>query len=53
MIRLQLQISHFPDCGGFNGLLAHVGDDEFRCELLRMLWDDREPDYHGYVPFSG
>lgn len=52
LIRLQRQISYFGDKQGLNGLMKHVGDEEFNCELLRMLWEDRAADYIPYVPFS-
>ncbi|KAF1999125.1 putative calcium/calmodulin dependent protein kinase [Amniculicola lignicola CBS 123094] len=52
MIRLQRQISYFPDRESFNGLITHMGDDEISCQILGMLWDDRAADYHSYRPFS-
>ncbi|KAF2501351.1 serine/threonine protein kinase [Lophium mytilinum] len=52
MVRLQRQISYFPDRDNFNGLITHVGDNELSCQVLGMLWDDREADYHSYEPFS-
>ncbi|CBX98161.1 similar to calcium/calmodulin dependent protein kinase [Plenodomus lingam JN3] len=51
-IRLQRQISYFGDKEGLNVLMKDVGDEEANCEILRMLWEDRAPDYIPYVPFS-
>ena len=51
MVRLQRQISYFPDRESFNGLITHVGDNELSCQVLGMLWDDRVSDYHSYEPF--
>ncbi|KAF2805165.1 serine/threonine protein kinase [Mytilinidion resinicola] len=52
MVRLQRQISYFPNRESFNGLITHLGDDELSCQVLGMLWDDRVADYHSYEPFS-
>ena len=52
IVRLQRQISYFPNRENFNGLITHVGDNELDCEVLGMLWDDRVADYHPYQPFS-
>jgi serine/threonine protein kinase len=35
-----------------NGLMAYVGDEEIKCQVLGLLWDDRAADYHSYRPFS-
>ena len=52
IVRLQRQISYFPDRDSFNGLITHVGDNELSCQVLGMLWDDRVAEYHSYRPFS-
>jgi hypothetical protein len=41
IIRLQRQVSYFGDHDGVNGLLRHVQEDEFSCQVLKMLWDGR------------
>ncbi|KAH3916541.1 hypothetical protein HBH56_060020 [Parastagonospora nodorum] len=51
-IRLQRQISYFGDKEGLNGLMKHVGDEETKCEVLGMLWEERAADCIPYVPFS-
>ncbi|RMY08536.1 hypothetical protein D0868_04747 [Hortaea werneckii] len=50
-IRLQRLVSYFGDRDGINGLLTHVGDDETSCEILSLLWDERNADYIPYKPF--
>ncbi|CAK4033849.1 calcium calmodulin dependent kinase [Lecanosticta acicola] len=51
MIRLQRQVSYFGDRDGLNGLIKHVGDNEVNCQVLSMLWDERNEDYIPYKPF--
>ena len=51
-IRLQRQVSYFPDQDSFNGLVNHVSDSELAVQVLGMLWEDRIADYHPYRPFS-
>lgn len=51
MIRLQRQISYFGDKDSLNGLMKHVGDEEVNCQVLSMLWEDRDADYIPYKPF--
>ncbi|ORX93754.1 hypothetical protein BCR34DRAFT_629305 [Clohesyomyces aquaticus] len=53
IIRLQRQISYFPDRYSFNGFIHHVRDNEFDMQTLSDLWDDRAADCHSYRPFSG
>ncbi|OAG38212.1 hypothetical protein AYO21_07545 [Fonsecaea monophora] len=52
VIRLQRQVSYFGTREGLKGLMTHVGDQEFNCQVLRWLWDDRAAEYHPYRPFS-
>lgn len=52
LIRLQRQVSYFGDREGLNGLMKHVGDDEANCQILGMLWEDRNEDNIPYKPFS-
>lgn len=41
IIRLQRQVSYFGDRDGINDLLAHFRDDEFGCQILSAVWDER------------
>lgn len=52
MIRLQRQVSYFGDREGLNGLMTHVGDEEVNCQVLSLLWEERNEDYIPYKPFS-
>ncbi|KAL4921348.1 hypothetical protein BDW62DRAFT_174488 [Aspergillus aurantiobrunneus] len=52
LIRLQRQVSYFGDQEGINGLLKHIGDDEFSCRMLGMLWDDRLQESIPYRPLA-
>lgn len=52
MIRLQRQVSYFGDSEGLNGLMTHVGDEEVNCQVLSLLWEDRDQDGIPYKPFS-
>ncbi|KAF2272284.1 uncharacterized protein EI97DRAFT_485056 [Westerdykella ornata] len=51
-IHLQRQVSYFGDQEGLNGLIEHVGDEEVNCQILQMLWEDRNEDCIPYEPFS-
>ncbi|CAK1354283.1 hypothetical protein CB0940_01846 [Cercospora beticola] len=51
-IRLQRLVSYFGDEEGLNGLMRHVGDDDTNCQILSMLWEERNAEYIGYRPFS-
>ena len=48
MIRLQRQVSYFGDEEGLNGLMKHVGDESLNCQILSMLWEERNEDYIPY-----
>lgn len=50
-IRLQRQVSYFGDQAGVDGLLRHISDDQVSCQVLRMLWEDREEENIPYIPF--
>ncbi|KAF4238984.1 hypothetical protein CNMCM8980_001810 [Aspergillus fumigatiaffinis] len=52
IIRLQRQVSYFGDHDGVNGLLRHLQEDEFSCQVLKMLWDGRTDEDIPYKPFS-
>jgi serine/threonine protein kinase len=52
LIRLQRQVSYFGDQEGVNGLMKHIGDDDISCQVLQMLWEDRNEDCIPYEPFS-
>lgn len=52
LIRLQRQVSYFGNQESVNGLMKHVGDEEINCQILRMLWEDRNEDGIPYKPFS-
>ncbi|KAK5118069.1 hypothetical protein LTR62_004115 [Meristemomyces frigidus] len=52
MIRLQRQVSLFGDREGLNGLMTHVGDEGLNCQMLSLLWEDRNEEYHSYEPLS-
>ncbi|KAK5053141.1 hypothetical protein LTR84_002115 [Exophiala bonariae] len=32
--------------------MKHIGDDEFNCSILRMLWEERNEDYIPHKPFA-
>ncbi|PPJ57953.1 hypothetical protein CBER1_11087 [Cercospora berteroae] len=51
-IRLQRLVSYFGDEEGLNGLMRHIGDEDSNCQILLMLWEERNEDYIGYKPFS-
>jgi serine/threonine protein kinase len=51
-IRLQRQVCYFGNEEGFQGLRVHISDDTFNCEILGMLWEDRNEDYIPYKPFG-
>ncbi|KAJ5578368.1 uncharacterized protein N7459_007332 [Penicillium hispanicum] len=51
-IPLQRQVSYFGDQAGIDGLLRHISGDHISCQVLRMLWEDREEDHIPYIPFS-
>jgi serine/threonine protein kinase len=52
LIRLQRQVSYFGDQEGLNGLMKHVGDEEVNCQILQMLWEERNEQWIPYKPFS-
>lgn len=51
-IRLQRQLSYFGDQDGVDGLLKHISDDYFHCQLVPMLWSERFDPRIPYKPFS-
>ncbi|KAF1348903.1 kinase domain-containing protein [Delphinella strobiligena] len=52
LIHLQRQICYFGDTEGVYGLMKHIGDDEISCQVLQMLWEERDEIHLGYPPFS-
>lgn len=42
IIRLQRQVSYFGDSEGLNRLMTYVGNKEVNCQVLLMLWEDRD-----------
>ena len=52
LIRLQRQVSYFGEKEGVNGLMKHVGDEEINCQILRMMYDERQTEEYSYAPFS-
>ncbi|KAL1590755.1 hypothetical protein WHR41_00954 [Cladosporium halotolerans] len=52
MIRLQRLVSYFGDREGLEGLVRHVGDEEVNLQVLELLWEDREAEYHSYRRFE-
>lgn len=48
---MQRQISYFGDPDSTNGSMKHVGDDETNLQVLSMLWDEKDADYHSYEHF--
>ena len=52
VIRLQRQVSYFGNQEGFEGLMAHLGDDGTGRTVLRMIWEDRGEAYNSYKRFG-
>lgn len=52
LIRLQRRVSYSGDAEGLNGLMTHVGDEQVNCQVLSMLWDERNEAHIPYEPFS-
>lgn len=52
MVRLQRLVSYFGDREGLEGLMRHVGDEEVNLQVLELLWEDRQAEYHSYRRFE-
>ncbi|KAB8207509.1 kinase-like domain-containing protein [Aspergillus parasiticus] len=52
LIRLQRQVSYFVDQEGLSGLMKHIGDDGISCQVLQMLWGERQENHIPYRLFS-
>lgn len=52
MIRLQRAVSYFGTYDSIAGLKHHLDKDELHTQVLELLWQDREADYHSYQHFT-